>query len=215
MKKIIYLTALIISLSSAVKAQWINNIQIQPAAPTTTDTVLVLVSLSFPSGNCDQHTQGFNINGYTIEAFALHCLGMLTYICNHTDTFKINPLPAGPYKFRFELNTGMLPFPCTPGIMTGISDSTSFVISPVTGFTSQAAVQEAVSLTLDENILTVFNTHSGKSFLYVFDQTGKLIFTEEIKNGVLRMDVSYLSKGTYLFSVSSEGRILKGGTFIK
>ncbi len=127
MKKVIF-SILLTGYTGMSSAQWINSIQYQPSNPATNDTITFYVDLSFPSGTCDQHSQGFYINGNKIEAFALHCLGMLTYICHHTDTFKINPLPAGAYSFHFQLDAGMLPFPCTPGIFPGPSDSIALVV---------------------------------------------------------------------------------------
>lgn len=194
-------------------AQWINNIQYQPSNPTANDTITFYVALSFPSGTCDQHTQGFNINGNKIEAFALHCLGMLTYICNHTDTFKVNPLSAGAYSFHFQLDAGMLPFPCTPGIFPGPSDSVSFVVNPVTGINQVESQSISVELKGNELIVQVYD--GEKCHISIYDMNGKLVHAGEITNGFFRLNANLLSKGLYTYSVFSGNKKLKEGSFIK
>ncbi len=212
MKKIIY-TILFACYAVTASAQWINSIQHQPSNPNANDTITFYVALSFPSGTCDQHTQGFNINGNKIEAFALHCLGMLTYICNHTDTFKINPLPAGAYSFSFQLDAGMLPFPCTPGIFPGPSDSVNFVVNPVTGI-NQAHVQ-SVSVVLNEYELIVEVYNREKCHISIYDMNGKRVLADEITNGIFRLNADLLSKGQYTYSVYSGNKKLKEGSFVK
>lgn len=213
MKKITYSLLLVISFSAQLPAQWINNIQYYPSNPTSADTVSVYVSLSFPSGTCDQHTQGYFINGNKIEAFALHCLGMLTYICNHTDTFKLNPLPAGAYTFRFQLDAGMLPFPCTPGIIPGPADSVSFFVTPVTGI--QQLSEESIQVMIHADELTVSTVNQEECFFALYDLNGKLIYSERIRNRSLKMNTAALSSGKYIYSISAINKVLKEGTFTK
>ncbi len=213
MKKIIYTLSIFLCLNATLSAQWINSIQYQPSNPTASDTVTFYVALSFPSGTCDQHTQGININGNKIEAFALHCLGMLTYICNHTDTFKVNPLPAGLYSFHFQLDAGMLPSPCTPGIISGPSDSITFVVSPVTGINQ--VNEELISVFVKGNDLIIESHQKKNSRIFIYDLNGKLIRTNEITNDFLRINIALLSKGKYLYSVTSGNKVLKEGDFFR
>lgn len=182
-------------------------------SPTTNDTVTFYVALSFPSGTCDQHYQGLNINVNKIEAFALHCLGMLTYICNHTDTFKVNPLPAGSYSFHFQLDAGMLPSPCTPGIIPGPSDSITFVVSPLTGIND--AAEEWINVNWNGNELIIENNFEEKCQLVILDVSGKLIRSEIVNPGNFRLNVAALSKGRYQYSVTSKNKILKEGSFTR
>jgi hypothetical protein len=118
---------------ASLNAQWINSITIQPLSPTTNDTITVLADCSFPSGGCSDHTKYSSIVGTDILAGALHCLGPLSVICNFTDTFKIDPLPAGNYTFHLQIDAGFGPSPCSPGIVPGPTDFISFVVSPFTG----------------------------------------------------------------------------------
>jgi hypothetical protein len=132
MKKLLLLSAAFALWLPSADAQWINGITYLPPNPTANDSVVFYVSLSFPSGSCDEHTQFHTINGQNVDAYALHCLGMLTVICPYTDTFAVGKLPAGSYWFRFHVDIGGLPSPCTPGINPGPADSIPFLVSPVT-----------------------------------------------------------------------------------
>jgi hypothetical protein len=138
MKKQLLLSAAFAWWLPSADAQWINGITYAPPNPTANDSIVFYVSLSFPSGSCDEHTQFHTVNGPIVDAYALHCLGMLTVICPYTDTFAIGQLPAGAYWFRFHVDIGGLPFPCTPGINPGPTDSVPFVVSPVTALPQPA-----------------------------------------------------------------------------
>lgn len=70
----------------------ILNITVDPANPTTADYVKVYVELAFNSGGCDLDFSGHSTNGNTTTASAMHCVGMLTVICNITDTFNLGYL---------------------------------------------------------------------------------------------------------------------------
>lgn len=104
----------ILLISNDINAQYIFSLSVVPSNPSTNDTVTILASCSFPSAGCDEHTQYHFVNGNSIPAGALHCLGFMTVICNHTDTFTISPLAAGNYTFNFQLDAGYLPAPVLP-----------------------------------------------------------------------------------------------------
>src|SRR5262245_44798043 len=118
------------------KAQWIGTITVSPPAPTTQDSIKILVDCSFPSGSCDPYLASVFINGNDIYGNALHCLGMLTVICSYTDTFALPPMPAGNYNFHMQLNAGGGPAPCTAGINPGPVDSLSFTVTQPMGIPS-------------------------------------------------------------------------------
>jgi len=131
MKKIIFLF-LVIFLSFNINAQIsgsITNISCSPANPTTNDTIYVFVDTQFPSSDCLLMTSNFSINGNTIIASAQHCLGMLTAICNTTDTFMILPLSIGIYIFNMTLSSGFGGPPCTPGIVADDNQLFTFSVS--------------------------------------------------------------------------------------
>lgn len=130
MKKMILFFLLAVSMNA--KAQWINSLSIFPANPSPSDSVFLIADCNFPSGSCDLHTQGASVMGNNISAWALHCVGMLAYICNHIDTIPLGTLAAGTYVASFQLDHGAGPVPCTPGIVPGPSSTLTFTVGVVT-----------------------------------------------------------------------------------
>ena len=104
-----------------------------PASPTTNDVVKVVASLSFTSGDCALTEQGHTTNLTHTDAYAHHCLGFLTFICNTTDTFELGTLPAGDHSFVLSLSSGGGPAPCSPGIVIDDTDSITFTVDPGVG----------------------------------------------------------------------------------
>ena len=117
---------------SFISAQNILSINLSPANPTSNDTLVFLASCEFSSGNCDPVMKNSTMNGNNVMASALHCLGVLSFICHYTDTFIIPPQAAGNYNFIFHLESGHLPN-CTPGIVPGPTDTLAFTVSAATG----------------------------------------------------------------------------------
>jgi hypothetical protein len=107
----------------------IDAITIVPANPTTNDAITVYVDYTFPTMSCDMASQGHSVNGNTVLASTLHCLGQLTAICNDQDTFLLGQLPAGSYTFDLTLSTGFGGFPCSPGIVPDDSESAAFTVT--------------------------------------------------------------------------------------
>lgn len=107
----------------------IDAITVVPSNPTTNDNVVVYVDYTFSSSSCDASTQGHSVNGFSVIASSLHCLGQLSAICNDQDTFALGQLPAGTYSFGITLSTGFGGFPCSPGIIPDDQRATNFTVS--------------------------------------------------------------------------------------
>jgi hypothetical protein len=133
MKKTVLLTLAFALVAWSAPAQWINSLSVFPPSPTTADSIILYADCSFPNGSCDPSLVSFNRVGNDFYGNALHCMGLLTVICDYTDTFTVGTLPAGSYGFHFQLNAGLAPAPCTPGIVPGPADSLFFTVAPVTG----------------------------------------------------------------------------------
>lgn len=107
----------------------IVSLTVSPVNPNVNDTIYVSADLQFPSSGCVLDIKAHSLIGNTISASTMHCLGGLTAICNITDTFKINPLPAGTYTFNLTLSSGYGGPPCSPGIVPDDNDTVSFFVS--------------------------------------------------------------------------------------
>ena len=131
MKKLLLL-AMVFIFSFNTRAQMsgsITNISCYPANPTTNDTIYLYVDCSFGSSSCNMLTSSHSVTGNTIFASSLHCLGMLTAMCNTTDTFMILPLSVGNYIFNMTLSSGFGGPPCTAGIVADDNQLFSFSVS--------------------------------------------------------------------------------------
>ena len=108
----------------------IISLTVFPTYPTETDTVYIFAELNFSSSDCECFVKIDYLSANSITASTQHCLGMLTTICNTTDTFKFNPLAAGTYIFDLTLSSGFGGPPCTPGIVPDDYDTITFYVSP-------------------------------------------------------------------------------------
>jgi hypothetical protein len=180
------------------KAQFIDQISVFPPNPTTNDEIHFIANCYFGSGTCDQKSQYISINGSEISASAIHCLGMLTYICNETDSFYIGYLPTGTYQVNFQLNAGSGPVPCTPGIVPGPSDSLTFTVQSATGITEigKNQVKIAPNPTRGKAVISISGTEfTGK--IEVRNLTGALMKQWNTSSRDLSIDISDLSQGVY------------------
>lgn len=187
-------------ISTALHAQWINSITIHPASPSSLDTLTLLAECSFPSAGCSDHTKYFSIVGNDIYANAIHCLGPMTVICNFTDTFKIDPLPAGNFTFHLQVDGGFGPSPCTPGIVPGPIDSVSFVVSPFTDiqeFIGQDEVYAFPNPVKDRFQIVGLSDSEFPVQLEIFSISGKSIKNLVNENVNYDFNISELPGGIY------------------
>ena len=124
----------------------IISFTIFPTYPTETDTVYIYAYLMFSSSDCDCLTKIDYRSGNSITASTQHCLGMLTTICNTTDTFKFNPLAAGIYIFDLTLSSGFGGPPCTPGVVPDDYDTITFNVSAFVGIEEHSTNKELIKI---------------------------------------------------------------------
>jgi hypothetical protein len=210
MKRILLLSVACLSIEAAT-AQWINSLTMQPAAPTSSDTIRVYADVSFPSGGCDDKMVNQSVSGNVIFANALHCLGQLTFICNTTDTFTILPLPAGNYTFIFQVDAGGGPSPCTPGIVPGPSDSLAFTVttsSSIPEYSGTFQLDIYPSPAQDQLTVTLSSLPPDDAYLEIVDVTGKIVIREKLMLHEMTIGVQDLASGTYVVRIVQPSRIL-------
>ncbi len=179
-----------------------------PASPTTNDVVKVVASLSFTSGGCELSEQGHTTNASRTDAYALHCLGMLTVICPTTDTFLLGTLPAGDHTFVLSLSSGGGPAPCSPGIVIDDTDSITFTVDPGVGINVPNA--KAVEFSLYPNPastnLTLQTEHRLPNTDYrlqIYNAQGQVVFTSIFDIQHSTFDISSFSPGLYYLTLQS------------
>lgn len=198
---------------SGIQAQWITNITVSPSNPTDTDTIYVYINCEFPSGNCNEHTQGITYSSNNIEAYALHCIGILTYICSATDTFIIPPLVSGTYNFKFQLDAGGLPSPCVPGINPGPSDSVQIIVSNTSAIPDQKENPDRFTILPGESpglYLLKFPEnyiHSQSVNVVMYSVTGNSVFSTSLTPSKNMLDLSALKNGVYFLQVNGIDRL--------
>lgn len=127
MKKLFTLLAFSL-MGYAVPAQFIQSVSILPQNPNSNDTIRIVAVGYLPSSGCNDKSFSVAQQGGQLNVTALHCMGLLTTICNVNDTIVVPPLAAGTYTLNFTLAGGQLPAPCTA---TSSTNSTlNFTVSP-------------------------------------------------------------------------------------
>ena len=184
----------------------ISSISVVPANPTVADNIEIHVDLQFTSSDCQPDNQGHLVNGTTISASALHCVGMLTAICNTTDVFEIGQLPAGNYTFDFTLSSGFGGPGCSPGFVPDDNDQLQFTVSGTVGI-DEISFDESIAYPNPTTGMIFLKTPSSE-LGYLTTLSGKTIL--ELSLGTKQVDLSELSSGVYILTVgNARTRILK------
>lgn len=203
MKKTL-LTLLLLFGAIITNAQWINSISVLPANPSSADQLKILVNINFSSGSCDSHSQSHSNVVNTIYATALHCLGALTVICNHTDTFAIGQLATGNYSFIFNVNEGFGPSPCSPGIVPGPTDTFNFFVSNLTQVSEIKKDAPTVGYNALSKTITIKTLpNEAKQEIQLLSIDGKQLATYNFFTRTYSIDASELKAGLYLIRISS------------
>lgn len=187
--------------------QWIQQLSVSPAVPVSTAPVSVTATLAFPSGDCNSKAMSvIQTAPGRFEASSLHCLGLLTFICNDADTFDLGLLPPGDYRFVLKLDAGMLPAPCAPGMFNTAYDSVDFTVT--------------VPGALSENEIPVFsffpnpagsllnvslNQVSDDGSIIIQSLDGKVLFNYPVSTTSAQLDMAGVADGIYLVSFSTGG----------
>ncbi|PSJ71869.1 hypothetical protein C7N43_37120 [Sphingobacteriales bacterium UPWRP_1] len=129
-----------------LNAQYITNMQIYPPAPVSNEPVYLAVSTLFTSGDCPLYNYNVSVDNLpeipVVNVSATYCVGMLTVICERTDTIPLGLLPSGNYILQYQMQYAPLSGPgsCEPPYLPGESDNLPFAIAPgfsygITGLT--------------------------------------------------------------------------------
>jgi hypothetical protein len=200
-------SVLIFLFSITVKAQlpYINSLLISPANPTNEDTVKVTCESSFPSGGCPMISSSVIPNGYTIEVYAMHSLGPLTYICNSTNTITVGKLSVGSYVLNYNLG-------CVPCLPQGVTASVPFTVTAYTGISGKESSVKGFDLfpnPAEHNITLQLPPRLSASEILVCDIYGKQLIRFENISPQNKIDVSILPAGVYMVAVRSGNEMFR------
>jgi hypothetical protein len=112
MKKIFKLVLILSLFSGRIFAQFgqITNVQIIPANPTNVDQLYAVIDVMLGSSPCDLDVTSNLLMGSNYFLNAYYCEGMLSTICNRTDTVSIGTFPAGSYNLNVGMYSGCGPY---------------------------------------------------------------------------------------------------------
>lgn len=139
MKKLLSIL-LFIPLALVGQNQIITSISLIPEEPTISDSLFFTVEYLFTSSDCQLDISNYSLDENNIIASTNHCLGMLTAMCNTSETFEISPLSEGTYNFIIYSSLGYGEPTCTPVIIPSDIDSISFVVNPVLDIEEQVYI---------------------------------------------------------------------------
>ncbi|MEN9331994.1 MAG: hypothetical protein RLZZ94_1084 [Bacteroidota bacterium] len=211
---LIALTACLL-LNAKSNAQFINNMSIYPVNPTTNDSVYLIASSYFQSGTCNQKTLNYSIINEYIDCDALHCVGMLTYICYDEDTFSVGKLPAGNYIYRYTVNAGFGFNPCTPGIVPGPTDSLSFTVTSTSGIDNHIFPELVVGPNPCSDFIEIKCYSNEEKQVSIIDMTGKICQSENLSGNHIRINTNNITSGLYILRVQSQSTIYQSKLFYK
>ncbi len=220
MNKNIYILIIGLLFSANTFAQGtITGFVIDPPAPTTTDIVKVYANVMFTTMGCAVDNQNHSTSGSSTTGYAHHCLGMLTAICNTTDTFNLGMLPAGMHTFNMTLTSGIGGPPCTPGFIADDNDNITFTVTTATGI---------VDMQNSKNIIVYPNPlHTNATFkidaeikitnaeLRITDVIGRVVKTiSSIQTNEFTLEREKLSDGVYFYQLIQENATIAKGKLV-
>lgn len=201
--KTIFLSVILTVCYISCRAQLPNiiSLQISPSNPTTNTQIGVVASTMFQSGSCDLQSVSVNISSQTIDVYAVHNLGPMTYICSSVDTTSIGTLESGLYKLRYHLNCNG--FPATPDI-----DSIYFNVIPFTGLNTVENPDFFVYPNPANDYISVLNfSEKNIHHISLFNQNGMLIQRLDVNKNEFIIDISDYKRGLYIIEIFFGDRI--------
>jgi hypothetical protein len=93
----------------------IDFLEVIPAKPTIEDDVKIVSHTTFSSGGCGLAEKQIVQDPNGIYIFAVHNMGMLTYICHSVDTFDLGSLKKGYHEVYYELSVTDKKLPSVSG----------------------------------------------------------------------------------------------------
>jgi hypothetical protein len=219
MKKI-YVLLFALSISTFSFSQGvIQGFTIDPAAPTTTDVVKVYVDVMFTTMGCAVDNQNHSTAGSSTTGFAHHCLGMLTAICNTTDTFNLGMLPAGMHTFNMTLTSGIGGPPCTPGFIADDNGSITFTVTTATGISDYMGLNTITiypnPLQTNATIVVDPKIKIKTAEFKIVDLMGRIVKTiGSIQTNEFTFDREQLSNGVYFYQLIQDETVISNGKLV-
>lgn len=197
-----------LGISSSGQLIYVDSIYVQPANPTTNDSIIIITKSVFNEMCIESTTQIIfdNINN-VFDLTLFQCYGVLQNICNKSDTFPVGLLPAGIYDVNFTVFTtgyntqnGV----CYTSYMQSAFDTYAFQVLDATG---------SKSINMHDNIKIYPNPASGQLYVEadnlfgvdVINIQGGLVLSQNIntKSQKCVLDLSSFPQGLYIIKATT------------
>jgi hypothetical protein len=201
-------------LTDNLKAQLpaINKLVIIPANPTSNDIVKVIGYTTFSSGGCPLTSSSLKINGTKITLHVCHTPGILTVICNSTDTLIIGKLDAGVYELHYYLYDARM-------LAHYDLDTVYFTVQLAVGLQlsdNSGQKIDAYPNPVSKEINLEFKNHSAEGYnISFYSVTGQKLKTIKESKNIIKIDISDLADGIYFMVISNEQEKLWSQKIIK
>ncbi|MEY4593829.1 MAG: hypothetical protein RIQ47_239 [Bacteroidota bacterium] len=202
-----------LAFSIAGIAQSIQLLSIFPANPTTNDPIQVIGNLEFTSGGCEMVGSGVTPLGTTLNVNVKHCPGMLTFICNVSDTVNLGTLPAGTYTLNFFVDVGTYNAAgICDNFITTTQQSLSFTVTGTSSIITPGSSLPKLTFLHDSRQLVLSGTNV-RTKLRIMDITGRILFNSFVNPG--EVSISGLpSQGILIYSLQTIDGKEKAGRIV-
>ena len=180
--------------------QGITNISISPPYPTENDSIIISVFQTYNSSGCPLYSKDISISNNEIVSSSLHCMGMLSALCDEVDTFHLAPLNPGIYSYVHTMTSGFGMPDCTPGVVPDDVDSISFEVISLSG---DNLVHNSKEISIYPNpssdIVNIdIDGYSGNFQIELYDFKAKLLLTSTNN----KISIKDYPKGLYFMKIT-------------
>lgn len=217
MKKNLFLPIFIVATAFAnLNGQWIQTLELQPETPTIADSIYLIATVQTPHSSCSLNRAEVNIQNAVVGINACYANGILTAICQRTDTIALGKIEeVGDYELLFMASI-VNDFDDTTCMGPFVSEMSSF------NFTVDFAnpiveVDASTDFELFPNpskgIVEVLFKNETPFYgqLEWFDQYGKKVHSQSINPtnhyAPIRVNLGHLPNGLYYCSLTTSNQI--------
>ena len=181
----------------------ITSVQIIPANPTDADQVKAVVQVMLGGSPCNLNNAVSNITGNNIELDNYYCEGMLTMICNRTDTINLGTLSAGTYNLIVNMWTGCGPYTTVDSALNNSFNVSTFSkVSKINTSSNNLIVFPNPSAN-GEILLQIPNNNIYSIICY--DGVGKEVFSSSNISGIHKLKLPDTQGFYYIKAVDNNG----------
>ncbi len=188
--------------------QGIEELEIIPEAPITTDDVVSVIATAWhPSQGCPIVETEFAYSQDTITVIVEHELGLATAICNSIDTTALGSYAPGTYKVQYVM-------------ISGVFGDEAVADTAYTEFTVEGV--NSINNYGDQSVFSIYpNPSSGNLFIEtewrgqiaVYDLLGKELENFRIDRSPFNFSTEHFAPGVYFLKPFNDIP-LEGGKFV-